>query len=226
MKPVNRPIVAADIPSGAMQAPSKLVHSTERHLDNLEALVFENGVQINLLGLSDDGGGREAEHVHREPLAALRGPRTRRVVGLRRVNKAPAFGTEHCGVLLKNRPLGVGEDEARAERNEGAVEMRWREVVWETHCVHTYPMWCKFPPEPLDASRIARHRELYKDVRADSHHVGRVENRLVICDAKRVIVHACVAFFCAQLPPSLVIHGVCHRGTRRGLPQHAAVAPP
>ena len=155
-------------------------------VDHLEALRLEERMKRRLLLLGDHAGGRDAEHVHREPLGGLRGPRAARVVGLRRVDEAPAICAEDGRVLLENGPLGVGQHEARLQRHKRAVEVRRGEVVREVDLVEAHAQRGELATQPGGTGLVRAHGDLHEHITTDARDVGNgaipaVTWRLICC---------------------------------------------
>merc|ERR1711957_1097597 len=107
-----------------MQPASELIHITEGHLDDLEALALKQCVQRRLLGLAHHFSGANDQDVHTQPLAALRSPRPTRVVWHGRLDKTPPVVPEQPEVLFHAGTLGVRQHKPWAEWHKRAVKVR------------------------------------------------------------------------------------------------------
>ena len=159
-----------------MQAAAERVGVAQVAGDDVHAQLVHLLLLMHLGGLHDDGLRVEDQAVHGQPHGGVAQRRRLGVRGLGGLDDLPVVGLEDGALRLGQRAVRVVDDQARAQRHEGRVDVDRVGVAGEVHGVHA--VLGVVALEPVHGGAVGGQAVLDEQVLAHAHHVGGVPHRL------------------------------------------------
>ena len=159
-----------------MQPATKGIGIAQIYLDHLHAQLVHLFGLIHLGFLDADGFRVKHQHVHRQPHAGIAQRRRGVMRGLRGIYDLPAVLLEHLALFIGQAAARVVQDQPRAQRCEGGIDMDGIGIAGEIHRMHT--MIGEMAAQPFDTFQIGGKAMLHHQIAAKAQNIGGVKQRL------------------------------------------------